>query len=69
MRDSEHPGRPEITFDIGYLLAEIEEMKLIAERGGYGTLVYMLEVAAIEARHQAVLQREEWELAAQKPAQ
>lgn len=58
MRDRE-PS--EITFDIAYLLAEIEELTLIAKRGGYGTLAYMLEVAAIEARHQTVLQREERE--------
>jgi hypothetical protein len=49
---------PETTFDVAYLLAEIEELKLIAE-GQYGTLAYLLECAAMEARRQIQQQREE----------
>ena len=53
------PDSAEITYDVAYVLAEIEELKHIAEVRGLGTLAYLLEVAAIEARHQARLQREE----------
>ena len=53
------PGASEITYDVAYLLAEIEELKRIAEVRGLGTLAYLLEVAAIEARWQARLQTEE----------
>jgi hypothetical protein len=49
---------PETTFDVAYLLAEIEELKRIAE-GRLGTLAYLLECAAIEARRQIQQQREE----------
>jgi len=58
MRDRKPSGRSEITFDIAYLLAEIEELKRIAQGRGLGTLVYILECAAIEARWQAQQQRE-----------
>jgi hypothetical protein len=44
--------RGEGVADPRYLLAEIEELKVIAEKGGLGTLAYALEVAAIEARWQ-----------------
>lgn len=44
--------RGEGVADPRYLLAEIEELKVMAERGGFGTLAYTLEVAAIEARSQ-----------------
>jgi hypothetical protein len=46
---------------MGYLLAEIEELKRIAA-GRYGTLAYILECAAIDARWQAKQQREDGEL-------
>ena len=58
---NEPASRPEIAFNLGYLVAEIDELKRIAERSGYGTLAYLLEVAAIEAGHQARLQGEERE--------
>ncbi len=58
MRNKEPTAPPEITFDVAYLLAEIEELKRIAE-GRYGTLAYLLECAAIEARWQAQQQRED----------
>jgi hypothetical protein len=48
--------RGEGVADPHYLLAEIEELKVIAEKGGFGTLAYALEVAAIEARAQVVQQ-------------
>jgi hypothetical protein len=38
--------------DPRYLLREIEELKGIAARGGHGTLAYLLDLAAIEARLQ-----------------
>ncbi len=38
--------------DPAYLLAQLEELKLIAERSGLGTLEYLLEMAVIEARWQ-----------------
>jgi hypothetical protein len=34
----------------GYLLREIEELGEIARRAGFGSLDYLLECAAIEAR-------------------
>ena len=36
--------------DPRYLLAEIEELRDIAEAAGFGTLPYLLECAAAEAR-------------------
>jgi hypothetical protein len=59
MRDREPPKPREITFDVAYLLAEIEELKRIAEGRGLGTLAYILECAAIEARWQVQQLREE----------
>jgi hypothetical protein len=47
-----------VSFKIGYLLAEIEELKRLAS-GRYGTLEYLVELAAMEARSQMKLQREE----------
>jgi hypothetical protein len=38
--------------DPRYLLREIEELKAIADKGGHGTLAYLLELAPIEARLQ-----------------
>jgi hypothetical protein len=38
--------------DPRYLLREIEELNAIADKGGFGTLAYLLECAAIEARLQ-----------------
>jgi hypothetical protein len=38
--------------DPRYLLREIEELKAIADKGGLGTLAYLLELAAIEAQAQ-----------------
>jgi hypothetical protein len=58
MQDRVPAGPPQITFDVAYLLAEIEELKRIAEGRGLGTLAYLLECAAIEARWQAQQQRE-----------
>ena len=55
----------EVSYDVAYLLAEIEELERIAEGRGLGTLAYLLEVAVIEAKWQARLQREE---ADQRPA-
>ena len=55
-------GRPwpeEVTFDIGYLIAEIEELRSMAERLGHGTLDYLLHMAVIEAKNQARQQRED----------
>ncbi len=45
-------------FGPGYLVAEIEELKRIAEQARLATLAYLLEVAAIEARHQVLVQQE-----------
>jgi len=67
--DSSHDGRQdglmptpsaprETSFDIAYLLSEIEELRRIADHGHYGTLAYLLECAAIEAKWQAQQQRE-----------
>ena len=36
--------------DPRYLLAEIQELRDIAEAAGFGTLPYLLECAAVEAR-------------------
>jgi hypothetical protein len=47
------------SFDLAYLLAEIEELRRIAEGRGLGTLVYMLDCAAIETKWQIRLEREE----------
>jgi hypothetical protein len=44
--------RGEGVADPRYFLPEIEELKVIAEKGGLGTLAYALEVAAIEVRWQ-----------------
>ena len=49
----------EITYDVAYLLAEIEELKRIAQARGLRTLSYILACAAIEARWQADNQRQE----------
>ena len=54
------------SFDIAYLLAEIEDLKWLAKSMGYGTLDYLLEMAAIEAKHQVRLQRD-GELAPKDP--
>ena len=51
----------EVTFDIGYLIAEIEELRSMAERLGYGTLDYLLHMALIEAKNQARQRREDRE--------
>jgi hypothetical protein len=58
MPPSDQATPSETTYDIAYLLAEIEELKRIAE-GRYGTLHYLLECAAIEARRQIQQQRED----------
>jgi hypothetical protein len=58
MADRQASGPSEITFDVAYLLAEIQELKRIAQGRGLGTLAYLLECAAIEARWQADQQRE-----------
>ncbi len=39
--------------DPAYLLGEIEELRLAAQKGGHGTLAYLLACAAEEARTQA----------------
>jgi hypothetical protein len=39
--------------DPAYLLREIEELLYAAQKGGYGTLAYLLNRAAEEARAQA----------------
>ena len=44
--------------DPDYLLAEIEELRRTAQEGGLGTLAYLLDMAAIECRHQVELKRE-----------
>ena len=44
--------------DPGYLLAEIEELRSIAQRSGLGTLAHLLDCAAAEARAQVALKRE-----------
>ena len=36
--------------DPRYLLSEIQELRDIAEAAGFGTLPYLLECAAVEAR-------------------
>jgi hypothetical protein len=59
MDDRRTLGPSEITFDVGYLLAEVQERKRIAQGRGLGTLAYILECAAIEAKWQADQQREE----------
>jgi hypothetical protein len=45
-------GRARVSPTIVNLLRDIEELKAIADRGGFGTLAYLLECAAIEARAQ-----------------
>ena len=59
MEDKKVRGQQEITYDVAYLLAEIEELKRIAQGRGLGTLAYILECAAIEAKWQADQQREQ----------
>jgi hypothetical protein len=49
---------PKTRFDIGYLFAEIRELKEIADRNGYGTLAYLLECATIEAKWQVEQQQD-----------
>jgi hypothetical protein len=44
--------RGEGVADPRYLLREIEELRAIADKGGFGTLAYLLECAAMEARAQ-----------------
>lgn len=56
-RSSNSPAQ--ITYDLAYLLAEVEELQRLAKGMGFGTLEYLLLIAAIEARHQAQLQRDE----------
>jgi hypothetical protein len=57
MSDRQASG-PSVMFDVAYLLAEIQELKRIAQGRGLGTLAYLLECAAIEARWQVEQQRE-----------
>jgi hypothetical protein len=55
------PGAPqhwEGVADPSYLLAEVSELRGIAQQAGMGTLAYLLEMAEIEARFQ-VRQKEE----------
>jgi hypothetical protein len=40
----------EITYDVAYLLADMKELKRIAEGRGLGTPAHRLECTAIEAR-------------------
>lgn len=47
------PGPWEGPSDPAYLLGEIEELRLAAQKGGYGTLAALLNCAAAEARIQA----------------
>jgi hypothetical protein len=47
--------------DPGYLLAEIEEMRSIAQCSGLGTLAHLLKCAAAEVRAQVALKREHGE--------
>jgi hypothetical protein len=54
-------ARSEVSYDLGYLLAEIEELKGIATGRGLGTLAYLLECAALEAKWQVRLEREQAE--------
>jgi hypothetical protein len=53
----EHTPKPPRAFqgiaDPTYLLREIEELRDIARAAGLGTLDYLLECAAIEARYLA----------------
>jgi hypothetical protein len=49
------PGPWDGPSDPAYLLGEIEELRLAAQKGGYGTLAYLLNCAAEEARTQARL--------------
>jgi hypothetical protein len=44
--------------DPSYLLAEISELRGIAQQAGMGTLAYLLEMAEIEARSQVRLKQE-----------
>jgi hypothetical protein len=64
VHDAREPERPGIGLgpttgpwdgpsDPAYLLTEIEELRLAALRGGYGTLAHLLTRAADEARAQA----------------
>ena len=52
----------QVSYDTGCLLAEIEELKRIAESRGLGTLAYLLECAAAEAKLQVQSQKDESEL-------
>jgi hypothetical protein len=54
MTDRNPPGRrlpPNTTFDLAYLLVEIEELQRLAKGSGLRTLDYLLEMAASEASH------------------
>jgi hypothetical protein len=51
--------------DVTDLLAEIEELRRVAERLGQGTLAFFLDCAGIEASAQARLQREQGAFAPQ----
>ncbi len=44
--------------DPAYLLAELEELRRLAQEVGLGTLAYLLECAAIECRHQVESKRD-----------
>jgi hypothetical protein len=52
------PARSDVSYDLGYLLAEIEG---IATGRGLGTLAYLLECPALEAKWQVRLEREQAE--------
>lgn len=45
-------------FTPGYLVSEIEDLRRLAQDAGLGTLDYLLELALIEARHQAQTEAE-----------
>jgi hypothetical protein len=66
-RNAPRPAPPaETTFDLAYLLAEIEELQRLAKGMGLGTLDYLLEMAAIEGRHQATITKAGREQVAEK---
>jgi hypothetical protein len=57
IRPTGAPQHWEGVADPSYLLAEINELRLIAQKAGMGTLAYMLEMAEIEAKHQVRLKQ------------
>jgi hypothetical protein len=66
-RTGPHSSQANQSCDVACLLAEIEELRRIADRLGQGTLAFFLECSAIEARAQARSQTDEQASQASRP--